>query len=388
MMSGKAAVHAVFSTLLLLFLASLEQIDAWTVKSHQQYQRGFRNGSLWSAANPSQPDLAPSIMAQVPDDEVNDDFDPTRTPTNRRRWLIQSTGILGGAAMLGVLQQPALASDSSTTTPSTSSPPRLSDLIASQQQASSSELEPGLLQGRVEENVLSPPPYGMEGTDIFYPSWLSGTWNVSSTTTTIQAPCGVVLFGGNATYQAAQKEVGSVLRYQSRFVPTTGTTCTADREYNVKAISKAVFGVNSVIDISEATPNKFSVLLSPTNAPSLIKVDLITNNRRQEAISETEFHCSEVVRQIVSSVVGTGTAASARPALLKEVETTSLYAKVSDTKVTCRQRSATFLVPSQQDPIQFQMYQATRGRPVDVRFYDVVYTKQIPKQQQPQKRRK
>ena len=36
--------------------------------------------------------------------------------------------------------------------------------------ASSSELPAGLLESRVLENVLSPPPYGMEGSDVFYPS--------------------------------------------------------------------------------------------------------------------------------------------------------------------------------------------------------------------------
>ena len=37
-------------------------------------------------------------------------------------------------------------------------------------QAESSKLDTGLLESRVESNVLNPPPYGMEGTDIFYPS--------------------------------------------------------------------------------------------------------------------------------------------------------------------------------------------------------------------------
>ena len=37
-------------------------------------------------------------------------------------------------------------------------------------QAESIDLAPGLLASRVIGNVLSPPPYGMEGPDIFYPS--------------------------------------------------------------------------------------------------------------------------------------------------------------------------------------------------------------------------
>lgn len=45
----------------------------------------------------------------------------------------------------------------------------LSDLISTQTQAESSQMQIGLLESRVTENVLSPPPYGMEGPDVFYP---------------------------------------------------------------------------------------------------------------------------------------------------------------------------------------------------------------------------
>jgi hypothetical protein len=44
----------------------------------------------------------------------------------------------------------------------------LSKLVSPQ--AASLELENGLLESRVLSNVLNPPPYGMEGTDVFYPS--------------------------------------------------------------------------------------------------------------------------------------------------------------------------------------------------------------------------
>jgi len=38
--------------------------------------------------------------------------------------------------------------------------------------AESTELEPGLLDARVTENVLSPPSYGMEANDIYYPKYV------------------------------------------------------------------------------------------------------------------------------------------------------------------------------------------------------------------------
>ncbi len=39
-----------------------------------------------------------------------------------------------------------------------------------QLQAESSNLPDGLLESRLSSNVMEPPPFGMEGTDIFYPA--------------------------------------------------------------------------------------------------------------------------------------------------------------------------------------------------------------------------
>jgi hypothetical protein len=243
------------------------------------------------------------------------------------------------------------------------------DLVSGQ--ADLPKLENGLLESRVMENVLSPPPYGLEGPDVYYPDWLQGSWNVNSITTHVQAPCGVQLFGGNATFEKAQREIGSALKYESRFISQNGHVI-ADREFNVKAIAKVALGVNSVVDVSLATPNKFSCLLSPQGSPSLLTVDLIVLNRRQETVDDTHFHCSEVVREIVSPVGGAGSAP--RSPLLKEIETASLYTLDGD-RIRCRQRSATFLLPSQQDTMAMTMWEMSRGRPTDVRFYDVLYTK-------------
>ncbi len=153
-------------------------------------------------------------------------------------------------------------------------------------------------------------------------------------------------------------------------------------------------GVNSVLDVPLASPNKVSVILSPNGANQIFQADLITLNRRSEYVSNCDFHCSEVVRQIIaparSSNNGGGSnnnnsyppmAPSRSSSLLKEIETTSLYTAIKEEdgsvkEIICRQRSATFLLPSQ-DPIGYKMYEMTRGKPIDTRFYDIVYTKRI-----------
>ena len=244
--------------------------------------------------------------------------------------------------------------------------------------ADSTELGVGLLESRVTENILSPPPYGMEGTDVFYPSWFNGAWNVRSETVSIEAPCGVALFGGNATYNAALADVGNVLQYQSRFLKdpygNNPNKVIADREYNVKSIAKVAMGENSVVDVSMATPNKFSCLLAPKGAPSMLSVDLLVLNRRAEDMTdENRFDCAEVVREIASPVDSPKARLSP---ILKEIETTSLYTydPVKDI-VTCQQRSAAFLLPSNENPMAMKMWQASRGRAIDVRFYKVTYTR-------------
>lgn len=263
-------------------------------------------------------------------------------------------------------------------------------------------VENGLLESRVLENLLSPPSYGMEGADVFYPSYFKGLWDVSSKTTSVQAPCGIVLFGGNLTYTKATKEVeqGLPLLYKARFVPmttsdrsSTSLNIIADREFNIPEIANAAMGSKTVMDIPYATPNKVSIILAPYGSNQIYSADLLTLSRRSEYINPLEFHTSEVVRQIIAPVTNGSRYSISNPTivssinsspsskLLKEIETISLY-KVLDTdtngnanRIECVQRSATFLLPSQQDPIAYKMWEVTRGRPIDVRFYNVTYNR-------------
>ena len=220
-------------------------------------------------------------------------------------------------------------------------------------------------------------------------------WNVKSTTKNVQAPCGTALFGGNNTFARATEEVGTSLEYSSRFVPVPDSSSSgdrrvvADREYNVRQIAKVSMGENSVVDVGMATPNKFSCLLAPKGSPSMLTVDLIALGRRQEPVSENEFHCSEIVREIVSPVADKskdGGDASylsqfmqqqqQRNVILKEVETISLYTyDPTKDQVNCHQRSATFLLPSNENTMAMRMWQASGGKAIDVRFYQVTYSR-------------
>ena len=290
--------------------------------------------------------------------------------SDRKAFLRQSSAICAAA-----LSAPLVSSPKSAIAEPLPMPRQQSGGTADQ-------LQIGLLDSRVIENVMSPPPYGLEVADIVYPDWFQGGWDVLSVTTDVQAPCGQQLFGGNYTFANAKKEIGvdGALQYRARFVDGSVGTI-ADREFNVREIVKSAMGINSVVDVEMATPNKFSCLLSPKGASSVLSVDLLTLARRQETIDDKNFHCSEVVQQVVAPIDQSKPRNSLTPQepsktiLLKEIETASLYTFFDNKTIKCIQRSATFLQPSQQDPIAFQLWQMSRGRPIDVRFYDVTYTR-------------
>ncbi|KAL7444171.1 hypothetical protein ACHAXM_009298 [Skeletonema potamos] len=246
-----------------------------------------------------------------------------------------------------------------------------------------------ILEARLQENSIDPPPYGMEATDtdIFYPSYFLGSWAAVSKTLDIQAPCGFQLFtGGKAGFDSAvKKEVieGDVLRYKARFITqsrgddASTSYIAADREFNAIQIAKAAMGGYSVVDVPIATPNRFSCVLGPqSDGSNLICVDIIAIARKSETLSDNKFACSEVVRQIISPATRSNpNNAPVSPLSVKEIETISVYSKTDDDKIQCRQRTATYLVPSQTDPIAFKKWQLSQGKSVDIRCYDVIYTR-------------
>jgi hypothetical protein len=289
------------------------------------------------------------------------------------------------------------------------------------------------LQRRLQENLVTLPYYGMQNPDIFYPSYFTGVWEVTSTCTDIQNPVPSIPQRQRGENETTDEELGKPYRYRVRFIPHSNSEHSiADREYNVKEILTAYGTTTSLLDISLATPNQFTCTLSlPTKESitsnkegqqqrQLVTVDILTLARKQEQedvlLEESTtstapmklFGCSEVVRQIVAPVSPTGdtpiltsrrstsststTITTNNPFFnVKDIETISLYSytdsgnsnskdsinpsTASPPSIQCRQRTATYLVPSTTDPVALKMWQATQGKPIEVRFYDVLYTK-------------
>jgi hypothetical protein len=373
-------------------------IGAFSSSSPSSPRRRRTNGSRRASVSKKTP-TAPLRLAVEdqedlrPSDRKNndDDDDNNNNRSHRRRHIATAAASATAAAWLAANIPPASAAP----------PP-------------DATLPLGLLEARVTENVLSPPPYLMEIDDIYYPSWFAGTWQVRSVCTDIMAPCDTVLFGGETKYQNAQKDISKPILYESRFLPVmtvpspsssvetkdddTGV-CIADREFNVVSIAKATMGNASIVNVATSTPNRLSVLLAlgggsgssgdggssnTGGGGGLIQADLITLHRRQERIDNTRFDCAEAVQEVVSYPKSSSSSSAGPlpgPMILKQIETASLYRLVQppgnnkNMIIQCRQRSATFLLPSQKDPVALRLWQMARGRPIDVRFYDVTYSR-------------
>ena len=244
----------------------------------------------------------------------------------------------------------------------------------------------------MKERVISPNVSqmanigGLQVSDIFYPSWFKGVWDVSSKTIDITAPCGPTLFGG--MYQSTvEKEVGQSIQYKARFVSSNDDTIIADREYNVQSIVTATMSSSSnnndgspIMDIRLATPHLFTCYLGG----NAFRVDMLESQRAQSSNTITttttkedddvyhnnkdEFICSEIVQQIVTST-------QQQQQRIKLVETTTIYQLQMDGSIIGNQKTFTYLVPSQDDMIALQQWQQAKNRAIDVRTYQVTYKK-------------
>ncbi len=136
----------------------------------------------------------------------------------------------------------------------------------------------------------------------------------------------------------------------------------ADQEYNTRKIVRAAMGAWLVVDMTVVTPNRYSCLLTPLcgNNSSGAGSNLISG--------EGKFVCVEYVQQIVSKARLNNSrdnpnlmALTVSPLLVKEIKTISIYDVDGEDWITCRQRTATHLVPSQTNPIAIKRWQLRLG---------------------------
>jgi hypothetical protein len=219
----------------------------------------------------------------------------------------------------------------------------------------------GALQVRLEQfpDWRSPPILLPAQGDLYYPDWIEGKWNVTSTLVDLAAPLApeVVTPG----FEANQANLGQPVTFPVRFeaapvVPQTlprspfpvGTVrpttpgIVADRVYNGMSLATAILGQNTVqsIQVDPRSPNRQITLFQ--NGQQLITQ---ISGRGLETASETEFVSSELYQQSFRGKA---------QIYLNQVENTIAYRLVSGDLPHIEADQVTAIYLSPQDPDYFK----------------------------------
>ena len=233
-----------------------------------------------------------------------------------------------------------------------------------------------LLRRRIGERRVDAIDIGVDRRDIYYPSYMRGTWDAKSTTVSVDAPCGEALFGGPAALAKARADVGVAVKYAATWIENVDGGTVADRPRNVRSLVDATLGAGAVTFAQTEggfDPNNLQFRIEPPGTTQAFAASLRITQRLYAAGDKTtdapaSYDTLECVRQALSSERSV-----LRPPSVKDVETICLYERKAPDYVVAYQRTATFLFPS--DQLSAALADAANGRAVDVRTYRVEYVR-------------
>lgn len=229
--------------------------------------------------------------------------------------------------------------------------------------------------------------------DLAYPPHFLGRWRVTSAVVEVAAPAGATLFGGPDAYDSARAQIDErPLEYEARFVrqrtATGADSVVSDRVFNVERIAEAAMGGRgSVLSCYAEDFNLVTAVVRPAAAGGTVfEAALSALSRRsadierglfnepssallQSAPGERVFLAQEFVRQSIR--VSPGPNSTARPrSRSKEIDTVTAYIYSDDPDVfVAQQRTITYI------PREDIRSTEALGRPVDVRTYELRYTR-------------
>lgn len=182
------------------------------------------------------------------------------------------------------------------------------------------------------------------------------------------------------------------MKYPTRFI-RVGDHVVSDRSFNVKAIAEASMGEKTVLDCRQPgnSPNLLTTTLRPNGAmggvfvvnlkaisrdsqvSSLPKtvVESLDFSKYTPILSQAEeqqgFYTSEMVRQEIRQ----DTSDLRTVSKVKEIETTTIFITRPDDRnhILAWQKTSTYL------PKSDLQYVDAKGRPVDVRWYELSYNR-------------
>ncbi len=222
------------------------------------------------------------------------------------------------------------------------------------------------------ELTMPPPSRASEfnGIDnLYYPSWLSGTWDVTQTMVDASTPLGLKFIGGPAgseaiageSFKEQQKQLNVPVSLQFRFVDTKFGVA-EDRLFNTKQRLDKFAGRSVVSSVEYANvggSNRASVLamggtqetpLQTTlvyfKGPAAQKTFVLGHSTQNDPDSNT-FAASESLRSIFAL-----TNQNTAPPVTTDSETIWVYKKIDDNTVSARLRIASYL-NAQSDSLYF-----------------------------------
>jgi hypothetical protein len=230
----------------------------------------------------------------------------------------------------------------------------------------------GTLQSRLDQfpNWRSPPILQPANGDLYYPDWMAGDWQVTSTLVDLAAPLAPAVV--TPGFEASQKLLEQPVTFPVRFEPATvvlpvpprspfpvGTVSTApsrivaNRAYNGMGLATALLGRDVVrsIEVDPRSPNRQLAYFQ--NGQRLVTQ---ISNRGVETLSDTEFVSSELYQQIFRSEA---------QIYLNQVENTIAYRWTSTEPEHIEADQVTAIYLSPQDPDYFK----ARAQPVTLYRY-------------------
>ncbi len=239
----------------------------------------------------------------------------------------------------------------------------------------------GALQTRLNQfpNWRSQPTLPAAQGDLYYPDWLAGEWNVTSTLVDVVSPLAPELV--TPGFKSNQRQLGKAVTFPVRFNLSTAEATpfpslfpvgsvspqgppqgppqgiVADRVYNSTSLTEALMGKDTLqsIQIETRSPNRQVARFR--NGQELITQ---ISDRDTETTAEHEFISSELYQQEFRS---------ATQIYLNQVENTVAYRQVSadPPRIEANQVTAIYLSP--QDPDYFK----ARQQPVALYRYHMSF---------------
>jgi hypothetical protein len=228
----------------------------------------------------------------------------------------------------------------------------------------------GTLQSRLAQfpNWRSPPILQPAKGDLYYPDWMAGNWQVTSTLTDLAAPLAPAVI--TPGFETSQKLLEQPVTFSVRFEPAiaalpprspfpVGTVRTdspkivADRAYNGMSLATALLGQDVVqsIEVDPRSPNR---QLARFKSGQRLVTQI--SDRGVETPSNTEFISSELYQQIFRSET---------QLYLNQVENTIAYRWISTEPEHIEADQVTAIYLSPQDPDYFK----AKAQPVTLYRY-------------------